>query len=45
MTEPRQKLEAKTACFCSSGAFKTYDNLRERENRASHPIINEWGGA
>jgi hypothetical protein len=30
---PRWKLEAERACFCSSGDFKTYDNLWEVKNR------------
>jgi hypothetical protein len=29
MVRPRWKSEAKRAYFCSSGAFKTYDNLWE----------------
>jgi hypothetical protein len=33
MVGPRWKPEAKTACSCSSGAFKTYDNLWEGEDQ------------
>jgi hypothetical protein len=33
MVEPRWKLEAKSPCFCFSGAFKTHHNLWEGEDQ------------
>jgi hypothetical protein len=43
MVRPRWKLEAERACFCSSGAFKTFNNLWG-EPGDPHPIISGWGG-
>jgi hypothetical protein len=38
MVRPRWKLEAERACFCSSDAFKAYDNLSMiGEGRAQFP--------
>jgi hypothetical protein len=33
MLRPRWKTEVKRACFCSSGALKTYNNVWEVENK------------
>jgi hypothetical protein len=47
MVRPRWNLEVKRACFCFSGAFKTYANLWEGENQVI-PIqksMSGWEGA
>jgi hypothetical protein len=33
MVRPRWKLEAERVCFCSSGAFKTLNNLWKGESK------------
>jgi hypothetical protein len=42
---PRGKPEAERACFCSSGALKTYITYAKGRTGGSHPMTNEWGGA